>query len=198
MSNVDTWRRFAAELAALPLRFNAPLSDRHAAHLVADLDLREGSHLLDLGCGWGELLLQALAPTSGATGLGIDHDFASVSRARKAATDRNLHGRVIFTCGDLRTYAAAPADVVFAIGVGHTASSRRDTLKLIKDRLLAGGTALWADGYWKRQLTAAGFRVDQMLDLPAPAPRGTGDPEGAVGAPCCLLVVSTVTSEPNP
>ncbi len=167
MSDFETWRRLAAELAALPLRFNAPLSDRHAARLVADLGLREDCHLLDLGCGWGELLLQALATTSGATGLGIDHDLASVSRARKAATDRNLHHRATFIRGDLRTYAAAPADVVFAIGVGHTARSRRDTLTLIKDRLLPGGIALWADGYRKRRLTAAERAVigNQMREL---------------------------------
>lgn len=151
----DTWRKLTAEMAALPLVFNAPLSERHAARLIDDLNLNERARILDLGCGWGELLLRALTTMPGTVGVGVDHDRAAVSRARVAAAKRNLLQRVTFVCADLRTYTGTPSDVVFAIGIGHTTRSPGHTLKIIKDRLLAGGSALYADGYWKRPPTVA-------------------------------------------
>ncbi|MGH3588097.1 MAG: SAM-dependent methyltransferase, partial [Pseudonocardia sp.] len=140
----DTWQQLAGEMAALPLLFNAPLSERHATRLIDDLHLNEKSQILDLGCGWGELLLRALATMSGAIGVGVDHDLAAVSRARVAAAKRNLLQRATFVCADLLTYTGPLADVVFAIGIGHTTPSPRHTLTIIRDRLLPGGSALYA------------------------------------------------------
>ncbi|MBV9031343.1 MAG: methyltransferase [Pseudonocardiales bacterium] len=90
MVDLSTWRRLAGEMATLPLLFNAPLSERHAARLVDDLSLHEKRHILDLGCGWGGLLLRALATRPAAIGVGVDHDLAVVRRARVAAAERNL------------------------------------------------------------------------------------------------------------
>lgn len=155
MVDFSTWQQLADEMAALPLLFNAPLSERHAAQLIDDLNLHEKCHILDLGCGWGELLLRALATMPGAIGVGVDHDLSAVSRARAAAAERNLLQSATFVCADLRTYTGPPSDVVFAIGIGHTTRSPRHALTIIKDRLLPGGSALYADGYWKRPPTVA-------------------------------------------
>ena len=43
------------------MRWNTPLSLEHAGLLMDRLDLRPGLRIADLGCGWGELLLQAVA-----------------------------------------------------------------------------------------------------------------------------------------
>jgi trans-aconitate methyltransferase len=126
----DTWQQLAGEMTALPLLFNAPLSERHAALLIDDLNLHEKCHILDLGCGWGELLLRALATTPGAIGVGVDHNLTAVSRARVAAAERNLLQRATFVCADLRTYTGPASDVVFAIGIGRTTRSSRHTLVL--------------------------------------------------------------------
>lgn len=155
MCDFDTWKQLAGETAELPLLFNSPLSEPHATRLIDDLHLHEKSHILDLGCGWGELLLRALATMPGAIGIGVDQDLAAVNRAREAAAERNLLQHATFICADLRTYTGPPSDVVFAIGIGHTTSSPRQALTIIKDRLLAGGSALYADGYWKRPPTVA-------------------------------------------
>ncbi len=59
------------------MRWNTPLSVDHAALLVdrLGLELGPGVDVLDLGCGWGELLMRAVeAGGSGATGVGIDND----------------------------------------------------------------------------------------------------------------------------
>jgi len=61
------------------MRWNTPLSVGHAALLVDRLGFEFGPgvdvDVLDLGCGWGELLMRAVeAGGSGATGVGIDND----------------------------------------------------------------------------------------------------------------------------
>ena len=43
------------------MRWNMPLSAEHADLLLDRLDLRPGQRIADLGCGWGELLLLAVA-----------------------------------------------------------------------------------------------------------------------------------------
>jgi SAM-dependent methyltransferase len=43
------------------MRWNVPLSLAHAGLLMDRLDLRPGLRIADLGCGWGELLLQVVA-----------------------------------------------------------------------------------------------------------------------------------------
>ncbi|WP_346537033.1 class I SAM-dependent methyltransferase [Micromonospora sp. DPT] len=50
-----------AALRYARMRWNTPLSEQHAALLLQRLDIRPGTRVLDLGCGWGELLLRAVA-----------------------------------------------------------------------------------------------------------------------------------------
>ena len=57
----DDFRR----LAHAGLTFNAPLSEERASALVSALPISPGHHVLDLGCGWGELLLRILAAHPG-------------------------------------------------------------------------------------------------------------------------------------
>ena len=55
------------------MRWNTPLSVEHAGLLMDRLDLRPGLRIADLGCGWGELLLQVVA-RAGAGGDGAAGD----------------------------------------------------------------------------------------------------------------------------
>lgn len=45
-----------ADVSATRMRWEAPLSEEHAALLLQRLDIQPGASVLDLGCGWGELL----------------------------------------------------------------------------------------------------------------------------------------------
>jgi trans-aconitate methyltransferase len=58
----------AARYAAM--RWNTPLSESHAEELLDHLDLPEATSVVDLGCGWGELLLRAAARASTAKASG--------------------------------------------------------------------------------------------------------------------------------
>jgi hypothetical protein len=54
------------------LTFQGPLSGARAARIVDRLARAAPSTVLDIGCGWGELMLRTLEAVKGATGLGVD------------------------------------------------------------------------------------------------------------------------------
>ncbi|HEY6792642.1 MAG TPA: class I SAM-dependent methyltransferase, partial [Trebonia sp.] len=57
------------------MRWNAPLSAEHADLLLDRMSVGPGQAIADLGCGWGELLMRAVAQAGpGAAGTGIDLD----------------------------------------------------------------------------------------------------------------------------
>ena len=62
MTDDDLPPRFAR------LAFHGPLSEARAARLVARLTRTAPATVLDLGCGWGELMLRILAAVPGAAG----------------------------------------------------------------------------------------------------------------------------------
>ena len=103
----DDFRR----LAHAGLTFNAPLSEERASALVSALPISPGHHVLDLGCGWGELLLRILAAHPATTGTGVDTDREALDRGVRAATRRGLHGRVEFVEAPAETFVDV-ADIV--------------------------------------------------------------------------------------
>ena len=70
-------------------------------HLAAKLMLREGGHVLDIGCGWGGLALY-LAEFCGAHTTGITLSREQLSRARGRATDKGLGNVAEFRLQDYR------------------------------------------------------------------------------------------------
>ena len=69
------------------MRWNTPLSEAHAELLLSRLELPMSGSILDLGCGWGELLIRAVAATGDAavTGIGV-----SVFRPASRPNSRSL------------------------------------------------------------------------------------------------------------
>lgn len=145
------------------LDFNAPLSDERAARLVAGLGPLDGARVLDLGCGWAELLLRVLAHDPTATGHGIDGDAAALARGRRAAQERGLADRVRLDEGDL-TAATDVADVVLSVGASHAWGDPADAPALLRMRVAPGGRLLLGDGFWRSPPTPA--LVDVFGELP--------------------------------
>ena len=65
------------------LAFNAPMSEELADALATSLTRRSPAKVLDVGCGWGELLLRVIAASPSATALGIDRDMLCLSEVRR-------------------------------------------------------------------------------------------------------------------
>jgi SAM-dependent methyltransferase len=141
------------------LRWNTPLSDEHAG-LLLDL-LAPGGHVVDLGCGWGELLLRAVA--RGGTGTGVDTDPEALDRGRRAAAQRGLPAE--FVEGPAAGWRGT-ADRALCVGSSHVFGGTREMLAQLAE-IVPRGRVLVGDGCWPAPPTEAAHAVfgDDVLPL---------------------------------
>jgi SAM-dependent methyltransferase len=156
MSQLLAATRYAA------LRWNTPLSEDHAAELLDHLDLADAKNIVDLGCGWGELLLRAAARTT-ATAVGVDTDPTGLDRGRRAALARELD--VTFVEQPAADWQGT-ADRALCIGSSHTLGGSRAMLARLAE-IVPRGRVLVGDGCWETTPTAQAQAVlgDGILPL---------------------------------
>ncbi|MBZ2197330.1 SAM-dependent methyltransferase [Occultella gossypii] len=135
------------------LTFNAPLSSQRAHRLAADLAATSPALVVDLGCGWAELLLMTLAGAPETRGVGVDVHGPDLERARGAAAGRGLGDRVDFVEGSAAQHTE-PADVVLNIGAFHAFGSIPEALTALRGRVRDGGRLLFGVEYWEHPPTA--------------------------------------------
>jgi SAM-dependent methyltransferase len=145
------------------LTFLAPLSDERAGRLVAFLAGAQPASVLDVGCGWGELLLRVLEAAPHARGLGVDLDEESLAAARERAVRRGLGDRAVFEARDAKE-TPGPFDAVTCIGAsqiwGPDVSEARPldytaALTALRSLLRRGGRLVYGEGIWSRPPTPA-------------------------------------------
>jgi cyclopropane fatty-acyl-phospholipid synthase-like methyltransferase len=83
------------------------------------------STVLDIGCGWGELMLRVLEAVPAATGIGIDLNEDDLARGRANAEAREMTERVQFVRETAVDTARGPADLVVCLGASHALSDAR-------------------------------------------------------------------------
>ena len=150
----DDFRR----LAQGGLTFNAPLSEERASALVAALPISPGHHVLDLGCGWGELLLRILAAHPATTGTGVDTDRGALDRGVRLAAQRGLYERVEFAEAEAATFVDV-ADVVVCVGASHGFGGTDDALHALRESVTTGGRVLIGNAFCASEPTAATLEV---------------------------------------
>jgi cyclopropane fatty-acyl-phospholipid synthase-like methyltransferase len=162
----DDFRR----LAQAGLTFDAPLSNERAVDLVAALPISPGHHVLDLGCGFGELLLRVLAAHPATTGTGVDRARAALDRGVGAAAERGLYERVEFVEADAASFVDQ-GDVVLCVASSHAFGGTADALATLHDRVAPGGRVLFGDGFWATRPSPAAHATigelptrDEILD----------------------------------
>lgn len=141
------------------LRWNTPLSDAHAALLLDRLE--PAGRIVDLGCGWGELLLRAVARAG--SGIGVDTDRAALYRGRRAAADRGLAVEFVEqAAGDWR----GTADRALCVGSSHALGGTRAMLGALAE-VVPRGRVLVGDGCWPAPPTEAAHAIfgDEVLPL---------------------------------
>jgi len=138
-----------SELRHRDLRWNTPLSAAHADRLIDFLDLGEGDRLVDLGCGWGALLLRALTRRPGTTGEGLDTDEGQLARARSLADSMGLADRATFTRADVTKFSRQ-AERAICIGAAHAWGSTGPALTALRSHLAPRGRLLFGEGFWTR------------------------------------------------
>jgi ubiquinone/menaquinone biosynthesis C-methylase UbiE len=151
----------AARYAAL--RWNTPLSESHAEELLGHLDLTGATNVVDLGCGWGELLLRAAARAGEAKAVGVDTDPAGLDRGRRAALARGLG--VTFVEQRAEDWRGT-ADRALCIGSSHTLGGTRAMLTRLAE-VVPRGRVLVGDGCWETPPTEAAHTIfgDDVLPL---------------------------------
>ncbi|WP_020519583.1 SAM-dependent methyltransferase [Catelliglobosispora koreensis] len=129
------------------LSFNAPLSEHRANDLAARLAAARPADVLDIGCGWGELMLRVLEHAPSAVGTGIDTDERGLARGRMEAEKRGLTDRATFrTLSGEETQQQA--DVVICIGASHAFGGPAQALSALRTRVRPGGRLLFGEGLW--------------------------------------------------
>jgi SAM-dependent methyltransferase len=141
------------------LTFHGPLSEARASRIVARLTANRPGSVLDIGCGWSELMLRVLAAAPQATGLGLDTDEGDLARARASAQARGLGDRVTFVQESGVKTSRGPADLVLCVGSshaltdieppGHVAPGLAELRRLVNP----GGRVLLGEGFWHRTPT---------------------------------------------
>ena len=145
------------------LTFLSPLSDERAARLVAFLTEHRPAGVLDVGCGWAELLLRVLEAAPEATGLGLDLDEEALDQATAAAGLRGLGDRARFDAQDARS-VTGPFDAVTCIGAsqiwGPDVAEAQPldyaaALTALRALLPRGGRLVYGEGIWSAPPTPA-------------------------------------------
>ncbi|MFJ4717042.1 SAM-dependent methyltransferase [Streptomyces sp. NPDC088785] len=141
------------------LSFHSPLSEPRAASLIERAAAEAPSTVLDIGCGWGELMLRVLEAVPGARGTGVDLNGEDLARGRTNAAARGLADRVEFLEKSATDAALDPADLVFCLSASHALSGAEpprlttEALRALRGLVTPGGRVVFADGYWQRPPT---------------------------------------------
>ncbi len=158
-------------IAHRELAFAAPLDEVAVDALVARLPLRPGAAVLDVGCGWGEVLQRVVARHP-VHGRGVDTSPDALARGAAAASARGLGSdRLVLELADAGTVRFDPVDLAICIGYRHAlGGGTADALAALRGLLRPGGAVLLGEGFWQAPPDPAGladFEMDpgELLDL---------------------------------
>jgi SAM-dependent methyltransferase len=148
------------------MRWNTPLSEAHADVLIESLAVNGAGSVLDLGCGWAELLIRVLrASDEGCMGTGVDTDGALLKRAAASITRGGLHERISLQQCSV-TQWSQPADRVICIGASHAWGGTVAALQRLSELVKPGGRLLFGDGCWECGPTAEALAIFGQDVLP--------------------------------
>ncbi|MBJ7332258.1 MAG: class I SAM-dependent methyltransferase [Solirubrobacteraceae bacterium] len=117
--------------------------ERKLHRICQKLRLKEGERLLDIGCGWGSLLIHA-AQHYGVQGVGVTISDAQAELARERIRDAGLADRLEVRVADYRTVDDGPYDKVVSVGMSeHVGSEQMGTyLAQLRQLVRPGGLVL--------------------------------------------------------
>ncbi|MCU4718682.1 SAM-dependent methyltransferase [Halapricum hydrolyticum] len=141
------------EIAEADRRIQNPFS-REKLSLLADVcDVSEGTTMLDLACGKGELLCQ-WAAQHGVSGTGVDVHDAFVSDARDRATELDVAEQLTFIEADASEYEVADheVDVASCLGASWIGGGFQGTLQLLSRATRdESSLVLVGEPYWREE-----------------------------------------------
>jgi SAM-dependent methyltransferase len=170
--------------------FLSPLSGAKVDQVLCMLELASHAHVLDVGCGKGEMLVR-LAERRDARGVGLDPNADFLADARARAKSRVPAADVTFHELQVCDFAAEPGSFDAALCVGSTEAfgAYRDVLQALAEFIRPHGRMLVGERFWRRRphpdyLAALGIEADDLLDHPRNVRAG----EEAGLVPICTAV----------
>ncbi len=166
-----------------PLRFTViahgdrsvlgPISGERLDGLVARTPLERADHMLELGCGKGDLLARLLSRWPQTTAEGFDRNPWFLAAARAAAESAGVAGRVSFIETDAPGALVADRSVAMGVAMGASGilGDPAATLAGLARAVRPGGVVLFGDGVWVREplssgLASFGMTRDELSDGP--------------------------------
>ncbi|WP_282692316.1 class I SAM-dependent methyltransferase [Streptomyces sp. CC208A] len=142
------------------LTFHGPLSEDRADRLVRRIADSRPADVLDIGCGWGELLLRVLDAVPGAKGTGIDINAEDLARGRALAAERGLADRALFVEESARGTDRGPVDAILCLGSSQALCDPElhdpaEALRELRRLVRPGGVVVLGEGFWERTPTEA-------------------------------------------
>jgi hypothetical protein len=164
----------------LDLSFMAPLSESRATRLVEFLSRNLAGTIVDVGCGWGELLIRVLEATPEAKGIGIDLNRHSTDRAVSIARERGVDGRASFIAGDVKANLPSVSQGAICIGASqiwgppveaNQPLDYRSALTALRSMLDRGSPTIYGEAIWTASPTPQAIaplagRYDEYVSLP--------------------------------
>ncbi|WP_062216430.1 cyclopropane-fatty-acyl-phospholipid synthase family protein [Streptomyces sp. NBRC 109706] len=146
----------------------ADLQDAQAAKLdliCRKLGLRPGQRLLDVGCGWGSLVLHA-AQHHGVRAVGVTLSVEQAEYARERVAKEDLTDRVEIRVQDYRQVTDGPFDAIASVGMAeHVGAARYQDYAERLFRLLRPGGRLLNHQIARRPLgDESSYRIDPFID----------------------------------
>ncbi|KJY43784.1 cyclopropane-fatty-acyl-phospholipid synthase [Streptomyces sp. NRRL B-1568] len=129
------------------------------------LALEPGMRLLDVGCGWGSMVLHA-AREYGVSAVGITLSEEQAAYARKRVAEAGLTDRIEIRVQDYREIADGPFDAISSIGMAeHVGSAQYAEYAADLHALLKPGGRLLNHQIARRPLRdEEEYRVDEFID----------------------------------
>lgn len=138
-------------------RYPAPVSAQRALSVVEKLALGADSHVLDVACGRGGLLLDTVA-LHGCRGLGLATDERALADARDSALRERIADRVEFRRGSPDCFTAERRyDAILCVGAPETFGALDETAARCLEWLRVGGL-LVVGAPFLRRTPALGYR----------------------------------------
>lgn len=128
--------------------YNAPVSPDGVAWLCKALKVREKAYVVDLGCGWGQLLVDIVLHLPQSTGTGYDSDQFLIEHATAEASTIAIEDRITFAVADC-TQEKEHGDVLICIGSTHAWPCLEDALSSFEQTLRAEGQLIIGVPYWE-------------------------------------------------
>ncbi|MFD8369308.1 class I SAM-dependent methyltransferase [Streptomyces sp. NPDC059688] len=129
------------------------------------LGLTPGQRLLDVGCGWGSMVIHA-AREHGVNAVGITLSQEQAAYARKRVADEGLTDRVEIRVQDYRDVADGPFDAISSVGMAEHVGAERylEYANRLYALLKPGGRLLNHQIARRPQGDETAYRVDPFID----------------------------------